>query len=91
MYLPELILYFPVFSEMEIRDLFVSNLMARTQLELGNQSAMSQQLHEAENAWNNAIKLACNVSCYDAGLWSYLPPPLTPHPSPSHPSQVSYF
>lgn len=70
---------------MEIRDLFVSNLMARTQLELGNQSAMTQQLHEAENAWNNAIKLACNVSCYDAGQ---LPTPsLLPLP---HPSQASY-
>jgi hypothetical protein len=52
------------------RDLFVSNLMARTQLELGNESAKVQQLHEAENSWNNAIKLACNVSCYDAGLVS---------------------
>jgi hypothetical protein len=57
---------------MEMRDLFVSNLMARTQLELGNESAKNCHIHEAENAWSNAIKLACNVSCYDAGLHPFL-------------------
>jgi hypothetical protein len=52
---------------MEINEMFIPNIYARKQLEIGNESYRLHQIQEAEVSWNNAMKSACNVTCYDAG------------------------
>lgn len=46
---------------------YVPNGYARKQLEIGNEAYQSQNMHEAEISWNNAVKAACQVTCYDNG------------------------
>jgi hypothetical protein len=58
---------------MEINEMFIPNIYARKQLEIGNESYRLHQIQEAEVSWNNAMKSACNVTCYDAGEDHVLP------------------
>jgi hypothetical protein len=50
-----------------LKEVFIPNIYARKQLEIGNEYFQLGQKNEAEVSWSNAMKSACSVTCYDAG------------------------
>ena len=46
---------------------FSVNFSARKELKDGNFFFLNNNFYEAENSWNNSIKIATNFSSYDPG------------------------